>query len=113
LTISKFKQVPKPYCDDVQTLYNDISYLVKFDEVMQKFESTSGAILSRSKKSKVMGVGQRTLLSNLLMAKFQAWTEQEPFLSLLLGGPSQNSNHIVMMFKLCLMIVVTCSIWMK
>ena len=30
--------------------------LVKFDEVMQKFESTFGAILSRNKKSKVMGI---------------------------------------------------------
>ena len=36
---------------------NDISGLVKFDEVMQKFESTSGAILSRNNKSKVIGVG--------------------------------------------------------
>ena len=60
LTITNFKQVDKSYCDDVQTLSNDISDLVKFDEVMQKFESTSGAILSRNKKSKVMGVGQWT-----------------------------------------------------
>jgi hypothetical protein len=34
--------------------------LTKFDEVMQKLESTSEAILSRNKKSKVMGVGQWT-----------------------------------------------------
>ena len=35
-----------------------ISDLVKFDEVMVEFEMTSGAILSRTKKSKVMGIGQ-------------------------------------------------------
>ena len=34
-----------------------INDLIKFDEVMQKFEKTSGAILSRTKKSKVMGIG--------------------------------------------------------
>ena len=39
-------------------LSDDIRDLVEFDEVMQKFESTSGAILSRNKKSKVMGIGR-------------------------------------------------------
>ena len=57
LTITNFRQLDKDYCDDVETLSNDVNDLVKFDEVMEKFESTSGAILSRNKKSKVMGVG--------------------------------------------------------
>ena len=68
LTITNFKQIDKSYCDDVQTMSNDISDLVKFDEVMQKFESTSGAILSRNNKSKVMGVG--------LWKSKQDWPEQ-------------------------------------
>ena len=57
LTITNFKQIDKSYCDDVQTLSCDISDLIKFELVMQKFKSTSGAILSRNKKSKVMGLG--------------------------------------------------------
>ena len=58
LTITNFREIYKSYCDDIQTLSDDIRDLIKFDEVMQKFESTSGAILSRNKKSKVMGIGQ-------------------------------------------------------
>jgi hypothetical protein len=41
---------------DVQTLSSDVNDLLKFDQVMQKFEDASGAILSRTKKSKVMGL---------------------------------------------------------
>ena len=36
---------------------SDVNDLIKFDQVMKKFEATSGAILSRTKKSKVMGLG--------------------------------------------------------
>ena len=57
LTITNFRQLDKDYCDDVETLSDDVNDLIKFDEVMEKFECTSGAILSRNKKSKVMGVG--------------------------------------------------------
>ena len=57
LTITNFKLVDKSYCDDVETLSDDVNDLIKFDKVMEKFERTSGAILSRNQKSKVMGVG--------------------------------------------------------
>ena len=57
LIITNFKLIDKSYCDDVQTLSSDVNDLLKFDQVMQKFEETSGAILSRTKKSKVMGLG--------------------------------------------------------
>ena len=57
LTITNFKHIDDSYCDDVQTLSEDVNDLIKFDQVMKKFESTSGAILSRNKKSKVMGLG--------------------------------------------------------
>ena len=58
LTITNFKLIEKSYCDDVETLSDDLRDLAKFDEVMHKFEITSGAILSRNKKSKVMGIGR-------------------------------------------------------
>ena len=48
LQMTNFKQLDKAYCDDVQTLSSDINDLIKFEEVMQKFEQTSGAILSRN-----------------------------------------------------------------
>ena len=56
--MTNFKLIDKAYCDDVQTLSEDVDDLVKFDEVMQKFENMSGAILSRNKKSKVIGLGK-------------------------------------------------------
>ena len=55
--MTNFKQLYKAFCDDVQTMSSDINDLIKFDDVMQKFELTSGAILSRTNKSKVMGIG--------------------------------------------------------
>ena len=72
LTITNFKQLDKSYCDDVETLSNDVNDLVKFDNVMTKFEMTSGALLSSNKKSKVMGVG--------LWKDKQDWPEQVKYL---------------------------------
>ena len=57
LTITNFKLKDKSYCDDIDQLSSDTRDLVKFNEVMEKFEMTSGAILSRNQKSKVMGIG--------------------------------------------------------
>ena len=42
-------QLDKDYCDDTQFISEDLLDLVKFDEVMQKFEASSRAILSRKK----------------------------------------------------------------
>ena len=55
LTITSFKQIDESYCDDVQTLSDD---LVKFGEVIQKIESTSGFRTYLQQKSKVMSEGQ-------------------------------------------------------
>ena len=49
ITITNFKQLDKDYCDDTQFISEDLLDLVKFDEVMQKFEASSRAILSRKK----------------------------------------------------------------
>ena len=57
LLITNFRLKDSSYCDDVETLSSEVEDLVKFDKVMKKFEETSGAILSRTKKSKVMGLG--------------------------------------------------------
>ena len=57
LLITNFRLMDSSYCDDVETLSSDVDDLVKFDKVMQKFEEMSGAILSRTIKSKVMGLG--------------------------------------------------------
>ena len=57
IILTNFRQLDKDYCDDVQILSNDVQDLVRFDEILQKFTATSGAILSRNKKSNVMGLG--------------------------------------------------------
>ena len=44
--------------DDTQFLSSDVRDLVTFDRVMLKFEAQSGAILSRDKKNKVMGLDE-------------------------------------------------------
>ena len=44
--------------DDIQVLSSDPEDLVTFDKVMLQFEAQSGAILSRDKKTKVMGLGR-------------------------------------------------------
>ena len=51
LTITNFKLRDKSYCGDIEQLSSDTRDLVKFNEVMEKFEMTSGAILSRTQKS--------------------------------------------------------------
>ena len=55
LAVITFSHLKIIDCDDVQILSEDILDLVKFDNVMSKFENMSGAILSRNKKSKFMG----------------------------------------------------------
>ena len=50
LHMTNSRKLDKDYCDDVEIVSSDINDLIKFDEVMQKFEKTSGAILSRNLK---------------------------------------------------------------
>ena len=44
--------------DDVQLMSGDVNDLVKFNSIMTSYEAQSGAMLSRGKKSKVMGLGK-------------------------------------------------------
>jgi hypothetical protein len=57
LRVSFISQKDEDFCDDVNFLGEDISDLRIIDEIFAKFEKISGAILSRTKKSKVMGLG--------------------------------------------------------
>ena len=57
ICVTNFKQQDLDYCDDVEVLSDDVQDLVRFDRIMRRFEETSGAILSRNEKSKVLGFG--------------------------------------------------------
>ena len=58
LVVVNFSQQDTIYLDDVQLLTGEEQDLVMFDRVMVRFELQSGALLSRDKKSNVMGLGQ-------------------------------------------------------
>ena len=57
LSVSCVKQRDEDFCDDVNFFGEKLSDLIVIDEIFTNFENISGAILSRSSKSKVMGLG--------------------------------------------------------
>ena len=57
LTVSLVQQKDEDFCDDVNFIGERECDLIVIDEVFSNFEDISGAILSRSEKSKVMGLG--------------------------------------------------------
>ena len=58
LSISSLvQQKDEDFCDDVNFLGEKLEDLVVIEKIYREFEDFSGAILSRSKKSKVMGLG--------------------------------------------------------
>ena len=57
LRIGNMVQCVEPYCDDVNVLTNNVSDFLVLDGAVRKFEVISGAILSRDKKCKVLGLG--------------------------------------------------------
>ena len=58
LCVFNFKEKDISYLDDIQILSEKEEDLVMFDHVMKMYEKQSGAMLSRDKKSKVMGLGK-------------------------------------------------------
>ena len=58
LKIANFIQKDKSYMDDINIMSSDEEDLVTFNNVFRKFEAQSGAMLSRDRKSKVMGLGK-------------------------------------------------------
>ena len=57
LNLASFVQKDEDYCDDLNFLSESEADLIKIENIFEKFEEVSGAILSRSSKSKVMGLG--------------------------------------------------------
>ena len=57
LSVSLVQQRDADYCDDVNFVGEKISDLILIEEIFSNFEDISGAILSRSQKSRVMGLG--------------------------------------------------------
>ena len=57
LLITNFFQKDKSYFDDIAVLSGDERDLITFETVMRRYEAQLGAMLSRDKKSKIMGLG--------------------------------------------------------
>ena len=57
LSVSFIQQRDEDYCDDINFIGERVSDLLVIEETFSKFEDFSGAILSRTEKSKVMGLG--------------------------------------------------------
>ena len=58
LCFFNFVEKDTTYMDDTQILSEDEEDLITFEQVMRAYEKQSGAMLSRDKKSTVMGLGQ-------------------------------------------------------
>ena len=56
-SINSHRQVDEAFCDDETIIGTDLTDVIKFNDTMKKFESQSSAMLSRSKKSKIMYLG--------------------------------------------------------
>ena len=57
LRFPNFSEVDDDYCDDVEIMIEKDEDLIMAERIFQKFESFAGAILNRSTKSKIMGLG--------------------------------------------------------
>ena len=55
--VPSYRQVDEAFCDDETIAGTDIRDVVRFEETMRKCVSQSGAILSRTNKSKIMYIG--------------------------------------------------------
>ena len=58
LRVAEVLQVDENHCDDVNVVSEDPDNIIVID-FFNSFENSSGAILSRSKKAKVIGLGKR------------------------------------------------------
>ena len=57
LRFPHFQEIDDDYCDDVEILVEREEDLITAEEIFRKFESCAGAMLNRSSKSKIMGIG--------------------------------------------------------
>lgn len=56
-SITSHCHVDEAFCDDETLVGTNINNVINFVKTMEKFEAQSGAILSRTKKSKIMFLG--------------------------------------------------------
>ena len=75
IDVAGIAQKGESYCDDVNVLTSEVDDLVKVENIVVEFEAVSGAILSRSKKCKIMGFGKWKNKSNWPLAYLK--TEKE------------------------------------
>ena len=57
LKMAALNQVDEDFCDDINVVTEDEMDMLRADNIIKEFEAVSGAILNRSHKSKVMGLG--------------------------------------------------------
>ena len=57
IRMGEIQEVDEPYADDVEALVEKEEDFKVIDELFKTFEAASGAVLSRSEKSRVMGLG--------------------------------------------------------
>ena len=57
ILITNLCQKDVDYFDDIKHVSNDVQDFNRLNKNMTKFEATSGAILSRNNKSKILGIG--------------------------------------------------------
>ena len=55
--VADFSQVDEDYADDIELVVEKEEEFILVDQLFSRFERCSGAVLSRSEKSKVMGLG--------------------------------------------------------
>ena len=58
LMVAGIPQTLEAFCDDVNIMTSHLEDLMKVDKIIVEFEKFSGAILSRSKKCKILGLGK-------------------------------------------------------
>ena len=77
--ITSHRQVDEAFCDDETIVGTDIQDVVRFEETMKKFETESGAILSRTSKSKIMYIGNWAGHEDSSFPRFQVVKEMKVF----------------------------------
>ena len=79
LFVSTLVQKDEDYCDDLNFLSESEQDLLIIENVFERFEAVSGAILSRSSKSKVMGLGPWRQKDNWVLPWLQVKDELKIF----------------------------------
>ena len=55
--VVSYREVDEAFCDDENIVSSDLGDIIKYDQVTQRYEAQSGAMLSRSSKCKILYLG--------------------------------------------------------